>query len=248
MNRTLESKCREYQKTADYHLDANKPIIVHIDGRSFSKMVKNKFKKPFDENFINLMNETAKYLCQNVQGVQIGYVQSDEISLIIRKNRPESDIFFSGRLCKLQSILASMATAKFMSLSDDDSLYNFDCKAWNVDNLNDAITWLLYRNIDCVRNSKQMAAQTYFSHKDISAKTTDEQIELLKNKFNIDWHEYPEGQKYGRIIIPQIVKLLKVEKGKAIEFERRKWAIIDGMNLTQSDNRAKLKDMIITND
>ena len=60
MNRTLESKCREYQKTADYHLDANKPIIVHIDGRSFSKMVKNKFKKPFDENFINMMNEGVK--------------------------------------------------------------------------------------------------------------------------------------------------------------------------------------------
>lgn len=77
MNRTLESKCREHQKTADYHLDTAKPIIVHIDGRSFSKRVKNKFKKPFDERFINMMNETAKYLCQNVQGVQIGYVQSE---------------------------------------------------------------------------------------------------------------------------------------------------------------------------
>ena len=56
-NTTLKDKCREYQKRRDYDVDTDKFIIAHIDGRSFSKMIKNKFKKPFDRGFINMRNE-----------------------------------------------------------------------------------------------------------------------------------------------------------------------------------------------
>jgi len=30
------------------------------------------------------MDETAKYLCENIQGAIVGYVQSDEISIILQ--------------------------------------------------------------------------------------------------------------------------------------------------------------------
>ena len=59
-------------------------------------------------------------------------------------------------------------------------LYQFDCKVWDVDNANDAIAWLLFRNIDCIRNSKQQTAQTYLPHKELVGLHTDEQITLLK--------------------------------------------------------------------
>ena len=101
-NITLKDKCREYQKRRDYHIDTDKFIIAHIDGRSFSKMIKNKFEKPFDVNFIDMMNKTAQYLCQMVQGTHLAYVQSDEITLIIKKNTEDSDVFFGGGLCKMQ--------------------------------------------------------------------------------------------------------------------------------------------------
>ena len=168
----LKDKCRALQKKYDYVLDTDKWILVHVDGRSFSKLIKNKFKKPFDSRFIEIMDNTAAYLCKQVQGVQIAYVQSDEISLLLRKNSPEGDIFFGGRLCKMTSIIASLATAYFnreMLINDCadairqgtadiiDSLpfYQFDCKVWDVDSANDVMAWFLYRNIDCVRNSKQ---------------------------------------------------------------------------------------------
>lgn len=40
------------------------------------------------------MNETALYLCNNVQGCKFAYVQSDEISLILTDfETPETDSF-----------------------------------------------------------------------------------------------------------------------------------------------------------
>ena len=57
----------EYMKDlADYKLTPNSYVIAHIDGRAFSKLVKNRFKLPFDEDFIDMMNQTAAYVCKNV--------------------------------------------------------------------------------------------------------------------------------------------------------------------------------------
>ena len=115
---SLKEKCKAYQEKANYYLDTEKWIIVHVDGKNFSTMIKNNFHKPFDEDFIQMMNDTATYLCQEVQGVRFAYVQSDEISLAIKKNTPKSDIFFGGRLCKLQSIIAGLASL-FYQRNDD---------------------------------------------------------------------------------------------------------------------------------
>ena len=40
--------------------------------------------------------------------------------------------------------------------------------------------WILYRQNDCVKNSKQQTAQTCIPHKELLGKNTDEQIVLLK--------------------------------------------------------------------
>ena len=272
---TLKDKCYFYQKRRNYSVDTDKYVIAHIDGRSFSKMVKNKFEKPFDEQFVYLMNETACYLASNVQGVQFAYVQSDEISLIIKKTEPDGDIFFGGRLCKMQSIIASLATAKFNQLMmvynitknnyfftredtadtiydivdavdviTNSPLYQFDCKVWDVDNANDAMAWLLFRNIDCIRNSKQQTAQTYILHKELVGLHTDEQIALLKERLGIDWNKYKDELKYGRFVYRESAMFQKEINGKIVEFERNAFAVHNGFDLTIEENRNKLKNIL----
>lgn len=268
---SLKEKCYAYQKEANYFLDSDKYIIAHIDGRSFSKMIKNKFKKPFDDTFIEAMNETAKYLCREVQGCIFAYTQSDEISLIIKKNDPEGDVFFGGRMCKMQSIIASLATSKFSqvmmvnrlkdiptcaSSSDvlamcignvkSSPLYQFDCKVWNVDSANDAMAWLLFRNIDCVRNSKQQTCQTYLPHKVLMSKNTDEQVELLKQEKNVDWNEFDDGKKYGRFI-KKTTKTFNLNGDENIgamlydtSYTRHVWEAFNGCDLTNEENRNNL--------
>lgn len=227
---TLEEKCKFYRGLGEQKLMPNGHIIMLLDGRSFSKMIKNKFKKPFDPMFIGLMNMTAEYLCENISGVKFAYVQSDEISLYI-KDEPTSCSFFGLRATKLLSIGASLATGRFNLLylgseyiKQVDSLNNcenvdwksefdkfgndiferkpieFDCKVWNVPNENDVYGWFLYRQLDCIRNSKQQTAQTWLSHNKLSGLDSDKQVELLKQEKGIDWETFEPEVKYGRIV------------------------------------------------
>lgn len=269
---TLKEKSKFFQERRNYLIDTDKYILVHVDGRSFSKMVKNKFKKPFDDSFIEMMNQTAVYLCENVQGCQLAYVQSDEISLLIKKNNPEGDVFFGGRLCKMQSIIASLASAKFNQLMmiynitgengtcdvymdnteivdeivnviHDSPLYQFDCKVWDVDSANDAMAWFLFRNIDCIRNSKQQTAQAYLRHKELIGLDTNKQIELLLNKTNVDWNTFDCGKKYGRLVYKKEFDAETTINGKTIQYKRNRFEASDGFDLTNSDNRNKLREI-----
>lgn len=256
---SLKEKCYAYQKEVNYFLDPDKYIIAHIDGRSFSKMVKNKFNKPFDDNFIEAMNQTAIYLCEEIQGAQFAYVQSDEISLCIHKNGPDSQVFFGGRMCKLQSIIASIATSKFnqfmianrvkeisksvgekssietcVSAIENGPIYQFDCKVWNVDTANDAMAWFLFRNIDCIRNSKQQTCQTYLPHKILMSKNTDEQVELLKTEKDIDWNKFSDDKKYGRLIKKVVVTHVLNDNET---YERNKWEAFPFFDMTNVEKR-----------
>lgn len=206
------------QSLRDYKLDKKEYVLCHIDGRAFSKLIKHNFELPFDDKFIDFMNQTAIYLCKSIQGCKLAYVQSDEISLLLTDfSKEETGNFFQYRLCKLQSVIASLATGEFNRLWYCDQIINnpsdavdiissrkpvqFDCKAWNVYEYNDAFAWFKFRQNDCIRNSKQQAAQTYVKpKKKLVNLSSDQQIELLKNEYGIDWNEYSNGKKYGRLI------------------------------------------------
>ena len=89
------------------------PVVVRLDGKSFSSFTRG-FNKPFDEILIKSMQDTMKYLCENVQGVVLGYCQSDEISLIlVDYKKLNSSAFFDYEVQKVCSITASMATMAF---------------------------------------------------------------------------------------------------------------------------------------
>ena len=60
------------------------------------------------------MQETTKYLCENIQGCVLGYTQSDEITLIlVDYQKLTSSAWFDYEVQKLCSISASMATMAF---------------------------------------------------------------------------------------------------------------------------------------
>jgi len=107
-----------YENITRMFLPKKTYTIIRLDGKAFHTLTKRlKLKKPFDESFTNMMDETAKYLCENIQGCILGYVQSDEISLVLQDFKTIStDAWFDGNIQKITSISASMATAKFNQL------------------------------------------------------------------------------------------------------------------------------------
>ena len=220
---TLKERMKSLQAARDYKLDKDSYILCHIDGRAFSKMIKKRFRLPFDDDFMRMMDDTAAYVCENVQGAKLAYVQSDGINIVITSFKYEGDEllnsspFFDYRLCKLQSIIASLATAKFNQLytlwmisknSDkffkqqinEIPLIQFDCKCWDIKTYEDMFAWFKFRQNDCIRNSKQQFAQAYCSHKDLLNKNSDEQILYCKLKTGNDWNALNGQYKYGRLV------------------------------------------------
>lgn len=92
------------------------PVLLRIDGKAFHTFTRG-FQKPFDEVLIKTMQETMKYLCENIQGCVAGYTQSDEITLIlVDYKKLTSAAWFDYEVQKMCSIGASMATIAFNNL------------------------------------------------------------------------------------------------------------------------------------
>ena len=102
-----------YEQVPKTRLVRRMPVAIRIDGKAFHTFTKD-FRKPFDDILIKTMQETTKYLCENIQGCVLGYTQSDEITLIlVDYQKITSSAWFDYEVQKLCSISASMATMAF---------------------------------------------------------------------------------------------------------------------------------------
>lgn len=102
-----------YEEIPKTRLMRRVPVAIRIDGKAFHTFTKG-FQKPFDEVLIKSMQDTMKYLCENIQGCVLGYTQSDEITLILVDYKKfTSSAWFDYEVQKVCSIAASMATIAF---------------------------------------------------------------------------------------------------------------------------------------
>lgn len=201
------------------------PVAIRIDGRSFHTFTRG-FQKPFDEVLIKSMQETMKYLCENIQGCVLGYTQSDEITLIlVDYKKLTSSAWFDYEVQKICSIAASMATMAFnkafvkevkkysfelsMGIHTDEErrildIYDkaidkgamFDARCFNIPK--EEVTNLCYwRQLDASRNSIQMVGQANFSHKELQNKSCNDIQDMLMTQKGINWNDLPTYQKRG---------------------------------------------------
>jgi len=102
-----------YEQIPQTKLMRRTPVVIRIDGKAFHTYTKG-FDKPFDNLLIDTMQQTMKYLCENIQGCVLGYTQSDEITLILQDYKNfNTAAWFDYEVQKICSISASMATAAF---------------------------------------------------------------------------------------------------------------------------------------
>lgn len=171
------------------------PICVRVDGRAFHTFTRG-MKRPYDKDMSAAMIETMKFLVEQTDAC-IGYVQSDEISLVL------SDIkapMFDGKIAKLNSVIASMATAKFNEVIHksypNKPLAFFDCRCWNVPSRTEAVNNILWREFDATKNSISMAARSVYSDAQLLGKNGSEKQDMLMEK-GINWNDYPVFFKRG---------------------------------------------------
>ena len=110
---SLGDRMKKYEGVPKTALMRRNPVIIRIDGKAFHTFTRG-FQRPFDNILIESMQETMKYLCENIQGCKLGYCQSDEISLLLTDyENINTAAWFDYEVQKMCSIAASMATLAF---------------------------------------------------------------------------------------------------------------------------------------
>lgn len=194
-----------YENRTRYSLPRRTYTIIRLDGKSFHTFTRG-MKKPYDEDLMDVMNETAKYLCENIQGCQMAYTQSDEISLLLTDfEKITTDAWFDGNIQKMVSVSASMATARFNNLMhrrhivDMDELAFFDSRVFTIPDPIEVENYFVWRQKDAVRNSISMTAQSLYSHKELNGKSQSDMHQMIVEKGK-NWNDMSEGFKRGRTI------------------------------------------------
>ena len=110
---SLGDRMKQYEGISKTSLMRRNPVIIRIDGKTFHTFTRS-FQRPFDDILIESMQETMKYLCENIQGCKLGYCHSDEISLLITDYETiNTAAWFDYHVQQMCSIAASMATLVF---------------------------------------------------------------------------------------------------------------------------------------
>lgn len=197
------------------------PVAIRIDGRSFHTWTRG-FQKPFDSVLMISMQETMRYLCENIQGCVFGFTQSDEITLIlIDYQKLTSSAWFDYEVQKICSIVASMATMAFnkffvkninyfKTTHEKDNIIDiyctalagalFDARCFNIPK-EEVANLIYWRQLDAMRNSIQMVGQANFSHKELQNKSCEDIKNMLLTQKGIDWNSLPEDCQRGAACI-----------------------------------------------
>lgn len=219
-----------YEEIPKTKLMRRTPVIIRIDGKAFHTFTRG-FEKPFDDILIRTMQETTKYLCENIQGCVLGYTQSDEISLVlVDYQKFETSAWFDYEVQKMCSISASMATMAFNRFFTENTLdirtvdaqsgvqsgakktlgavYEAAVKKGamfdaRVFNIpKEEVTNCIYwRQLDASRNSIQMLGQAHFSHKELQHKSQNDIQDMLMLQKGINWNDLPVHKKRGTCVI-----------------------------------------------
>lgn len=191
-----------YEDRTRFLLIRRSYTIIRIDGKAFHTYTKGLIK-PFDQQLVNDMDQTACFLCKSIQGAKFAFVQSDEISILLTDfEEITTDSWFDGNIQKIASVSASMATARFNELRPGKLAF-FDSRVFQIPGKIEVENYFIWRQQDTVRNSISSAAQSVYSPKELDGKNTDQQQEMLFQK-GINWNDYNITLKRGRLIVKEI--------------------------------------------
>jgi tRNA(His) 5'-end guanylyltransferase len=232
-------RIKGYEKVFDHTLVSRLPIIIRLDGNSFSKFTKP-YKRPYDERITQAMTDSTTAVLNYCSGSIIGYHQSDEITVLLRNDQTlDTSPFLSNRIQKICSLVASTCSVAFnKSLGTDNAV--FDCRVFvvNKEEVNNVFLW---RQQDCWKNC--VSAVAHWGLKDKYGRKTSQKMldgqgasdrqEIIFKELGLNMNDYPTKYKRGICVVKKkfetpIEDILSPEKVKKLGKEgeivvRRLW-------------------------
>lgn len=218
---SLADKMKVLEKHYDFSLQPNYPYVIRLDGKGFSKRIKEwKCSTPFDSVFHESMIVAAKMLLEEVGSAQLVWTGSDEISILCFEHTQST--WYASRMSKILSIASSVASVAFnmnMNAFKNNVQYNvfkypayFDARVIQFSNVIEACANIISRINDCTRNSILMYASSMYSHKELEKVDSQNKIKMMLAK-DFDWYgdNVPLWTKYGECITKHTIEKVVTE-------------------------------------
>lgn len=196
----LGDRMKRYEAAFRAVLPRRTYCLLRLDVRAAHTYLRGA-AKPFDEEFMADLDAVAEALCQEITGSVFAYTQSDEISILVTDFASEqTEPWFGGVTAKWLSISAALATAVLNERRPGRRAL-FDSRVFTLSDPVEVANYFLWRQRDAVRNSISMAAQTHFSHRRLHGVSSGGMQELLFTEAGVNWNDYPDGCKRGRVAV-----------------------------------------------
>lgn len=208
-------RMKGFEVYRDHTVPPESYIVVRLDGVGFSRLTKQiGCKKPFDRGFVDIMRSITQHLMTVVPDIEIGYVQSDEITLVFQRDTQ----WFSRRIEKLTSVLAAIASAymayvlnhnTLRSAGSVPALPSFDCRLSVFPTREHVSENLAWRIDDSVKNCRNLL--TFWGHvskgmseraatKAMLNKGKDFQNEWLFTELGLNFNDFDPFLKRGTLL------------------------------------------------
>lgn len=191
-----------YEDRTRFLLPRRSYTIIRLDGKAFHTYTRG-CNKPFDFKLIEAFRGAAKILFDQIQGAQFGYLQSDELSILVTDFvTVDTDAWFDGNIQKIVSISSSILTEAFNRLHGKGKAY-FDARVFTIPDEIEVENYFIWRQMDWNRNAIQMLARAHFSHKQCEKKNVAMLKEMLLKEKGVNWEDVlplHSGIRHGYLI------------------------------------------------
>lgn len=186
-------------------LEPGLPAIIRLDGRAFHSYCRG-LSRPYDTMFMGDMDATMLALAEQIDGVRLAYVQSDEISLLLTDRIDGSEsiqgFMFGGQVQKLTSISAAIASSTLNAHRyrvTSQAIAQFDSRVFQLPDMDAVRRYFEWRQADARVNSLGMLASTHFSHRELHGVSTTGRAGMLRG-VGVDPDALPLAFVHGRVV------------------------------------------------
>jgi len=228
-NITLGDRMKRYEACTVPKLPLNTPVILRVDGRAFHSYTRD-FEKPFDDEFITMMDAAGIALCSEMMNAKLAYIQSDEISVLMYP-KIYSDVWFGNNVQKMCSIAASLAstclTVSHMTYrkkehEEHTPVITFDARVFAIPE-KDVCNYFVWRQQDWERNSLNMLAQSYYTQEGLNGLNTAGLHDALHD-MGVNWNDLNITKKRGRCIVYKSPDFVSMDEPD-MELLRKNWVV-----------------------
>jgi tRNA(His) 5'-end guanylyltransferase len=196
----LAARMHTHETAGDDCVAAEVYTVARLDGRGFSRLARRpELEPPLDPRVRDVMIATADHLMRCGFEVAYAYTQSDEISLLLRRD----DQTANPSLRRLLAVLVGEASAKATLLFGE--LACFDCRLSALADVDAVVDHFRWRQAEAT--DEAIAAHCRFALREAGASEAEaagrlEGLDLAQRQallatLGVDFERLPAWQKYG---------------------------------------------------